>query len=278
MTDETKIKLFQNQEVRLKWDDEIGEYYFSVVDVVGILSGSKNPNNYWKVLKKRLKDEGVELVTICNQLKLPSHKDGKMYKTDVATAKQLFRIIQSIPSPNAEPFKQWLAQVGSERLDEIADPEIAIERAVATYREKGYSEEWITQRLRGIEIRKDLTSEWDRSGVKKGREYVILTNEISQASFGITTGEHKKIKGLKKENLRDNMTNAELVINMLGELATTEISKTENPQGFEESKAVARDGGSIAGNALRELEERTGRKVVSSKNSKNPRLLDENLK
>ena len=259
-------------------DDEIEEYYFSVVDVVGILSESKNPNNYWKVLKKRLKDEGVELVTICNQLKLPSHKDGKMYKTDVATAKQLFRIIQSIPSPNAEPFKQWLAQVGSERLDEIADPEIAIERAVATYREKGYSEEWITQRLRSIEIRKDLTSEWDRSGVKKGREYAILTNEISQASFGITTGEHKKIKGLKKENLRDNMTNAELVINMLGELATTEISKTENPKGFEESKIVARDGGNIAGNALRELEERTGRKVVSSKNSKNPRLLDENLK
>ena len=278
MDNETKIKLFQNQEVRLKWDDEIEEYYFSVVDVVGILSESKNPNNYWKVLKKRLKDEGVELVTICNQLKLPSHKDGKMYKTDVATAKQLFRIIQSIPSPNAEPFKQWLAQVGSERLDEIADPEIAIERAVATYREKGYSEEWITQRLRSIEIRKDLTSEWDRSGVKKGREYAILTNEISQASFGITTGQHKKIKGLKKENLRDNMTNAELVINMLGELATTEISKTENPKGFEESKIVARDGGNIAGNALRDLEERTGRKVVSSKNSKNPRLLDENLK
>lgn len=277
MTNETMVRLFQNKKVRLKWDEEIGDYYFSVVDVVGILSESKNPNNYWKVLKKRLKDEGVELVTICNQLKLPSHKDGKMYKTDVATAKQLLRIIQSIPSPNAEPFKQWLAQVGSERLDEIADPEIAIERAVATYREKGYSEEWITQRLRGIEIRKDLTSEWDRSGVKKGKEYAILTNEISQASFGITTGEHKKIKGLKKENLRDNMTNAELVINMLGELATTEISKAENPQGFEESKIVARDGGNIAGNALRELEERTGRKVVSSKNSKNPRLLDENL-
>ena len=204
--------------------------------------------------------------------------DGKMRKTDVATAKQLFRIIQSIPSPNDEPFKQWLAQVGSERLDEIADPEIAIERAVATYREKGYSEEWITQKLRGIEIRKDLTAEWDRSGVKKGQEYAILTNEISQASFGITTGEHKRIKGLKKENLRDNMTNAELVINMLGELATTEISKTENPQGFEESRIVARDGGNIAGNALRELENRTGRKVVSSKNSKDPRLLDENLK
>ena len=277
MDNETKIKLFQNQEVRLKWDDEIEEYYFSVVDVVGILSESKNPSQYWRTLKSRLNDEGAQSVTICNKLKMLA-KDGKMRKTDVATAKQLFRIIQSIPSPNAEPFKQWLAQVGSERLDEIADPEIAIERAVATYREKGYSEEWITQRLRSIEIRKDLTSEWDRSGVKKGREYAILTNEISQASFGITTGQHKKIKGLKKENLRDNMTNAELVINMLGELATTEISKTENPKGFEESKIVARDGGNIAGNTLRELEERTGRKIVSSKNSKNPRLLDENLK
>lgn len=277
MNEETKIKLFQNQKVRLKWDDEIEEYQFSVIDVVGILSGSKNPRKYWSVLKTRLNKEGVETTTICSQLKMPS-QDGKMRKTDVATAKQLFRIIQTIPSPNAEPFKQWLAQVGSERLDEIADPEIAIERAVATYREKGYSEEWITQRLRSIEIRKDLTAEWDRSGVKKGKEYAILTNEISQASFGITTGEHKRIKGLKKENLRDNMTNAELVINMLGELATTEISKTENPQGFEESKVVAKDGGNIAGNALRELEDRTGRKIVSSKNSKNPRALDENLK
>ena len=278
MADETKIKLFQNQEVRLKWDDEIEEYYFSVVDVVGILSESKNPNNYWKVLKKRLKYEGVELVTICNQLKLPSHKDGKMYKTDVATAKQLFRIIQSIPSPNAEPFKQWLAQVGSERLDEIADLEIAIERAVATYREKGYSEEWITQWLRGIEIRKDLTSEWDRAGVKKGRNMQYSPMRLVKRLLVLQQGNIKKIKGLKKENLRDNMTNAELVINMLGELATTEISKTENPKGFKESKIVARDGGNIAGNALRELEERTGRKIVSSKNSKNPRLLDENLK
>ena len=277
MAEETKIKLFQNQKVRYKWDEELEEYQFSVIDVVGILSESKNPSQYWRTLKSRLNEESAQSVTICNRLKMPA-KDGKMRKTDVATAKQLFRIIQAIPSPNAEPFKQWLAQVGSERLDEIADPEIAIERAVATYREKGYSEEWITQRLRGIEIRKDLTAEWDRSGVKKGQEYAILTNEISQASFGITTGEHKRIKGLKKENLRDNMTNAELVINMLGELATTEISKTENPQGFEESKIVARDGGSIAGNALRELEERTGRKVVSSKNSKNPKLLDENLK
>ena len=277
MAEETKIKLFQNQKVRYKWDDELEEYQFSVIDVVGILSESKNPSQYWRTLKSRLNEESAQSVTICNRLKMPA-KDGKMRETDVATAKQLFRIIQAIPSPNAEPFKQWLAQMGSERLDEMADPEIAIERAVATYRDKGYSEEWITQRLRGIEIRKDLTAEWNRSGVKKGQEYAILTNEISQASFGITTGEHKRIKDLKKENLCDNMTNAEFVINMLGELATTEISKTENPQGFEESKIVARDGGSIAGNALRELEERTGRKVVSSKNSKNPKLLDENLK
>ena len=277
MADETKIKLFQNQEVRLKWDDEIEEYYFSVVDVVGILSESKNPNNYWRTLKSRLNDEGVQSVTICNKLKMLA-KDGKMRKTDVATAKQLFRIIQSIPSPNAEPFKQWLAQVGSERLDEIADPEIAIERAVATYREKGYSEEWITQRLRGIEIRKDLTSEWDRAGVKKGRNMQYSPMRLVKRLLVLQQGNIKKIKGLKKENLRDNMTNAELVINMLGELATTEISKTENPKGFKESKIVAKDGGNIAGNALRELENRTGRKVVSSKNSKNPRLLDENLK
>lgn len=202
-------------------------------------------------------------------------RDGKLRETDVATRKQLLRIIQSVPSPNAEPLKQWLAQVGSERFDEITGPEIAIERAINTYREKGYGEEWITQRIRSIEIRKDLTAEWDRSGVKPGEEYTILTNEISKASFGITTGQHKKVKGLKKENLRDNMTNAELVINMLGELATTEISKSENPDGFEESKIIAHDGGSIAGNARRELEQRTGKKVVSSKNSENPKLLDE---
>ena len=277
MDNETKIKLFQNKEVRLKWDDEIEEYYFSVVDVVGILSESKNPSQYWRTLKSRLNDEGAQSVTICNKLKMLA-KDGKMRKTDVATAKQLFRIIQSIPSPNAEPFKQWLAQVGSERLDEIANPEIAIERAVATYREKGYSEEWITQRLRGIEIRKDLTSEWDMAGVKKGRNMQYSPMRLVKRLLVLQQGNIKKIKGLKKENLRDNMTNAELVINMLGELATTEISKTENPKGFKESKIVARDGGNIAGNALRDLEERTGRKIVSSKNSKNPRLLDENLK
>ena len=267
------IKLFNDRKIRTKWDEEIQDYYFSVIDVIEVLTESKNPSNYWKVLKKRLKDEGVEMVTICNQLKMPSHKDGKMYKTDVANTKQLLRIIQSVPSPNAEPFKLWLAQVGSERLDEIADPELSIERAINNYREKGYSEEWISQRIRSMEIRKDLTAEWDRSGVEKGLEYAILTDEISRASFGITTNKHKKIKGLRKENLRDNMTNAELVINMLGELATTEISKSENPNGFEESQDVAKRGGTIAGNARRELEANTGRKVISKNNANDKRLL-----
>ena len=274
MTEETDIQLFQNQKIRTKWDEEIEEYYFSVIDVIAILTESKKPRDYWYRLKKRELENGIDLSTNCRRLKMPA-RDGKLRETDAATRKQLLRIIQSVPSPNAEPLKQWLAQVGSERLDEITDPEISIERAINTYREKGYGEEWITQRMRSIEIRKDLTAEWDRSGVKQGTEYAILTNEISNASFGITTGQHKKIKGLKKENLRDNMTNAELVITMLGELATTEISKSENPDGFDESKIVAHDGGSIAGNARRELEERTGKKVVSSKNSKNPKLLDE---
>ena len=274
MTKETKIMLFQGSNIRYIWDDELEEYFFSVIDVVGILSESKNPSQYWRTLKSRINSESNETVTICNKLKMLAN-DGKMRKTDVATKKQLFRIIQSIPSPNAEPFKQWLAQVGSERIDEIADPEIAIERAISTYRKKGYSEDWITQRIRSIEVRKDLTAEWDRAGVEEGLEYALLTNEISKASFGITTGEHKKVKGLRMESLRDNMTNAELVINMLGELATTEISKVENPDGFEESKTVAIDGGTIAGNARRELEARTGKKIVSSKNAKDPKLLDE---
>lgn len=276
MTEETKIILFKGYEIRTRWDEEIEEYYFSVIDVVGALSESKNPRRYWSDLKRKLKKEGSQLYENIVQLEMKS-KDGKLYKTDVATKKELFRIIQSIPSPNAEPFKQWLAQVGSEWIDEIADPEIAIERAISTYRKKGYSEDWITQRIRSIEVRKDLTAEWDRAGVEEGLEYALLTNEISKASFGITTGEHKKVKGIRKESLRDNMTNAELVINMLGELATTEISKVENPDGFEESKTVAIDGGTIAGNARRELEARTGKKVVSNKNAKNPKLLDENF-
>lgn len=268
------IKLFESQEIRAKWDEEIEDYYFSVIDVVGVLSGSKTPRKYWSDLKSKLKSEGVELSEIIGQLKMPA-RDGKMRETDVANTQQLFRIIQSIPSKKAEPFKQWLAQVGSERLDEIADPELAIERAITTYRKKGYPEEWISQRMRSIEVRKDLTAEWDRSGVKEGLEYAILTNEISKASFGLTTKQHKNHKGLRKESLRDNMTNAELIITMLGELATTEISKSEDPEGFEESKKIAKRGGDIAGNARRELEANTGRKIVSKKTAKNPKALDE---
>ena len=266
------IKLFNDRQIRTKWDEEIQDYYFSVIDVIEVLTESSKPRDYWYRLKKREKENGVDLSTNCRQLKMPA-KDGKMRLTDVATTKQLLRIIQSIPSPNAEPFKLWLAQVGSERLDEIADPELSIERAINNYRQQGYSEEWISQRIRSMEIRKDLTAEWDRSGVEKGLEYAILTDEISRASFGITTNQHKKIKGLRKENLRDNMTNAELVINMLGELATTEISKSENPNGFEESQDVAKRGGTIAGNARRELEANTGRKVISKNNADNKRLL-----
>ncbi|MBR2665362.1 Bro-N domain-containing protein [Methanobrevibacter sp.] len=268
------IKLFDEYKIRTKWDPEIEDYYYSVIDVIAVLTESKNPNNYWKVLKKRLKDEGVELVTICNQLKLPSPKDGKMYKTDVATTKQLLRLIQSVPSPKAEPFKQWLAQMGKERLEEVADPEIAMQRAIDTYRKKGYSEKWITQRMRSIETRKDLTAEWDRVGVNPGFEYAILTDDISRAWSGMSTKEYKDYKGLKKEGLKDNMTNLELILNMLAEVSTTEISKVENPDGFDESRDVAKRGGNIAGNAKREIEANTGKKVVSKKNSKTPELLD----
>ncbi|MDO5849800.1 MAG: Bro-N domain-containing protein [Methanobacteriaceae archaeon] len=268
-----EIKLFNDKQIRTVWDDEIEDYYFSIVDVIAILTDSENPNNYWKVLKSRLKKEGNELVTNCNQLKLPSQKDGKKYKTDVANTKQLLRIIQSVPSPKAEPFKLWLAEVGKERLDEIADPEKAIERAINTYRRKGYSEGWINQRLKSIEIRKDLTGEWNRCGVK-GAEYGILTDEVSKACFGITTKEHKNFKNLKKEGLRDNMTNAELVFNMLAEVSTTELSRSANPSNFEENKEIAKQGGGIAGSAREELEAKTGKKVVSKSNAKNPKLLD----
>lgn len=272
-SNQNHIKLFQNQQIRAKWDNEIEDYYFSVIDVVGVLSESKTPRKYWSDLKTKLKSEGVELSEIIGQLKLPA-KDGKLRKTDVADSKQILRIIQSIPSPNAEPFKQWLAQLGKERLDEIADPEIAIERAINTYREKGYNEEWITQRLRSIEIRKDLTAEWDRVGVKQGKEYAILTNDITKAWSGMTTREYKSYKNLRKESLRDNMTNTELVLNMLAEVSTTDISKVENPEGFEESRDVARRGGAIAGNARKELEANTGKKAISKKSSKNSDLLE----
>ena len=275
MTKENSIKIFNDKKIRTKWDEEIEDYYYSVIDVIEVLTNSKNPRKYWSVLKTRLNNEN-QLATICSQLKLPSHKDGKFYKTDVANTKQLLRIIQSVPSPNAEPFKQWLAQVGEERLNEVADPELAMQRAIETYRKKGYSEEWIEQRIQSIKVRKDLTAEWNRSGVEPGMEYAILTDEITKAWSGKTTKEYKNYKGLKKESLRDNMTNTELILNMLGEVATTEISKSDNPHGFEESKKVAHDGGSIAGNARRELEERTGKRVVSKLNSKiDPKQLDE---
>ncbi len=267
-----EIKLFNDKQIRTKWDDEIEDYYFSIIDVMAVLTESKDPSAYWRKLKQRLINEGNQTVTNCHSLKMPA-KDGKMRLTDVANTKQLLRIIQSVPSPNAEPFKLWLAQVGSERLDEIAAPELAIERAIETYRKKGYSEEWITQRMRSIETRKELTAEWKRSGVKEGLEYAILTNDVSKAWSGMTTKEYKKFKGLEKEDLRDNMTNIELILNMLAEASTTEISKSENPEGFKESQKVAVRGGSIAGNARKELEENTGRKVVSRSNAKDKKLL-----
>jgi len=271
---EEAVKLFEDRKIRVAWNEDDEKWYFSIVDVIGILTDSPNPRNYWKVLKGRLLLEGNETVTNCNQLKLIA-TDGKMRKTDVADTEQLLRIIQSVPSKKAEPFKMWLAKVGSERVDEIADPEITINRALETYRRKGYSESWINQRLKSIEIRKDLTDEWDRCGVKKGREYAILTDEISKAWSGNTTKEYKELKGLKKENLRDNMTNMELVLNMLAEATTTEISKAQNPNTFDENREVAIEGGTIAGNARREIESKTGKKVVTSKNFREELLMVE---
>ncbi len=262
-----EIKLYENKEIRSVWDEEKEEWYFSVVDVVGVLTESENPNNYWKVLKKRLKDEGSELVTYCNQLKMKSHKDGKMYKTDVADMKGIFRIIQSIPSHKAEPFKLWLAEVGKERIDEIIDPELTIDRALETYLKKGYTREWINQRLQAIQVRKELTDAWDDHGIQKSVEYAILTDEITKAWSGMTTRGYKNLKGLKKENLRDNMTTLEIVLNMLAEATTTELTKTTNPQGLEENKKIAKRGGSIAGNARKEIEKETGKPVITSKNA-----------
>lgn len=262
-----EIKLYENKKIRSTWDDEKEEWYFSVVDVVGVLTESEDSGNYWKVLKKRLKDEGRELVTICNQLKMKSHKDGKMYKTDVADMQGIFRIIQSIPSPKAEPFKMWLAEVGKERIDETLDPEQTIDRALETYLKKGYSKEWINQRLQSIQVRKELTDVWENHGIKKGVEYAILTDEITKAWSGMTTKGYKQLKGLKKENLRDNMTTLEIVLNMLAEATTTEITKTMNPMGLDENKVVAKRGGSIAGNARKEIEQETGKPVITSKNA-----------
>lgn len=267
-----EIKLFEQQQVRSVWDEEQQEWFFSVVDIVRILTDqpdSRLASNYWKVLKSRLKSEGNELVTICNQLKLPSFKDGKMYKTDVANMAGILRIIQSIPSPKAEPFKMWLAEVGAERLDEIQDPELTIERAMQDYRNLGYSEDWINQRLKSIEIRKELTDEWKRVGVKQGKEFAILTDIITKAWSGKSTKEYKAFKGLKKENLRDNMSNTELILNMLAEASTKDISQAVNPESFERNQQVAEQGGNVAKVARLELESKTGKKVVTSQSAKN---------
>jgi hypothetical protein len=263
MSKDTAIKLFEQKQVRSVWNDEEEKWYFSIVDIVGVLTDSPNPNNYWKVLKHRLFKEGSELVTNCNQLKMKS-ADGKFYKTDVADTEQLFRLIQSIPSPKAEPFKLWLAKVARERIDEIEDPEIGIDRLMETYLKKGYSKEWINQRLKSIEVRKELTDEWDERGMKKGQEYAILTDEITKAWSGFSVKQYKQYKDLKKENLRDNMTNLELVLNMLAEATTTEISKEKNPETFDENRIIAKQGGTIAGNTRKAIEEKTGKKVVSN--------------
>ena len=261
-----EIKLYENKQIRSVWDEEKEEWYFSVVDVVSVLTESKDPQVYWRVLKKRLKDEGNETVTNCNALKMKA-ADGKMRLTDVADMQGIFRIIQSIPSPKAEPFKLWLAEVGKERIDEIIDPELTIDRALEIYLKKGYSREWINQRLQAIQVRKELTDAWDDHGIEKGIEYAILTDEITKAWSGMTTRGYKNLKGLKKENLRDNMTTLEIVLNMLAEATTTELTKTTNPQGLEENKKVAKRGGSIAGNTRKEIEKETGKPVITSKNA-----------
>ena len=267
MKKENEIKIFEDKKVRTLWDVEQEKWYFSIVDVIAVLTDSLNPNNYWKVLKHRLTKEGSELVTNCNQLKMQS-SDGKFYKTDVADTEQLFRLIQSIPSPKAEPFKLWLAQVASERLDEMQDPELSIDRALEQYMKLGYSENWINQRLKSIEIRKELTDEWKKRGLKEGLQFATLTDIITKAWSDRTTKEYKMLKGLKKENLRDNMTNTELILNMLAEASTKDISEVVVPENFEESKKVAEQGGNVAKVARKELEAKTGKKVVTSLNAK----------
>jgi len=268
MSKKTAVKLFEQKQIRSQWNENSEKWYFSIIDIIAILSEQANyqgARNYWKVLKHRLLKEGNETVTNCNRLKMLA-ADGKMRLTDVADTEQLLRLIQSIPSPKAEPFKQWLAKVGSERIDEIEDPELAFERAMETYLKKGYSKDWINQRLKSIEIRKELTDEWDERGVKKGLEYAILTNEITKAWSGFTIKEYKGFKDLKKENLRDNMTNLELVFNMLAEASTTEISKEKKPVSFEENVETAKDGGKVANVARIQLEKTTGKKVITKQN------------
>lgn len=264
--DNDKLQLFENKAIRTAWDEEKEEWYFSIVDVVAVLTDSPNPQTYWRVMKKRLKDEGNETVTNCNALKMTA-ADGKKRLTDVATTEQLLRIIQSIPSPKAEPFKLWLAEVGRERIEETIDPELTIERALETYLKKGYTREWINQRLQAIQVRKELTDEWQDRGVQKGVEYAILTDEITRAWSGMTTRQYKKLKGLKKENLRDNMSTMEIVLNMLAEATTTELSKVHQPQGFEESKEIAKRGGSYAGETRKSIEADTGRPIITSQNA-----------
>ena len=270
MSEENKIQIFEDKKIRTAWNESEEDWYFSIVDIVQVLTDQPSydiARKYWNKLKQRLKDEGSELVSSCHQLKMPSPKDGKNYKTDVANTEQILRIVQSIPSPKAEPFKMWLAEVGRERIDETIDPELTIERALETYLKKGYSREWINQRLQAIQVRKELTDEWDSRGVKQGVEDAILTDEITKAWSGMTTRQYKNLKGLKKENLRDNMSTLELVLNMLAEATTTEISKEKNPQTFVDNRKVAKEGGEVAGNARKDIEERTGKPVITSKNA-----------
>ena len=269
----SSLKLFESKKIRSHWDAEKEEWYFAIADVVAVLTDSPNPQVYWRVLKKRLKDEGNETVTNCNGLKMEA-PDGKQRLTDVADTEQLLRLIQSIPSPKAEPFKQWLAKTGYERIEEIQDPEKSIDRAMENYLKLGYSKEWINQRLKSIEVRKELTDEWEERGVKKGQDFATLTDIITEAWSGKTVRNYKQHKGLKKENLRDNMTNLELVLNMLAEATTTEISKEKKPANFDDNKKIARQGGTISGNTRKAIEAKTGKKVVSSQNAK---ALKENI-
>ena len=261
-----KIQLFEDRKIRTAWDEEKEEWYFSIIDVISVLTDSKDPTAYWRKLKQRLKAEGNETVTNCHGLKMTA-ADGKKRLTDVATTEQLLRLIQSVPSPKAEPFKVWLAEVGKERIEETIDPELTIERALETYLKKGYSREWINQRLQAIQVRKELTDEWQDRGVQKGVEFAILTDEITKAWSGMSTRQYKNLKGLKKENLRDNMSTTEIVLNMLAEVSTTEISKTQQPQSFEENRTVAKQGGKIASDARINLEKATGKSVITSKNA-----------
>ena len=272
----SNIKVFEDKKIRTQWNEQEEDWYFSVVDIVGILTDKEydDARKYWKVLKGRLKNEGSELVSFCYQLKLPA-QDGKLRETDVLNTKGILRLVQSIPSKKAQPFKMWLASCGSERLDEIADPQKAIDRAVETYRQKGYPEEWITQRMMTIKMRKELTDEWQNRGITQEKDYAILTNEMTKAWSGMSVQEYKQLKGLKKENLRDNMTNIELVLNMLAEVTTTELSKKENPKTFNESKQIAKRGGKFAGETRVRYENELGRKITSPANATNKKLLDD---